>query len=139
MHAVRYSQTRCSHLSLADCRTQTVDCCPLLVFRYWFLATFSLGRCRVLDICSTMHFTLMLAVPLKRSAVLHSHIASCFALLTACCPVLLSGSLLLDVFSFLIIRCSILFTLYSLLAAYRLSLLRVSLRAAAALCLLLAA
>ena len=41
---------------------------------------------------------------------------SCFAQLTACCPVLLPGSLLLVACSFLIIR-SLLFTRYSLLAA----------------------
>ena len=66
-------------------------------------------------------------------------LGSCFALLTACCPGLLSGSLLLAAFFFLIIRCSLLFTLYSLLAAYGLALLRVLLIAAAALCLLPAA
>ena len=64
-----------------------------------------------------------------------SMLSSCFTLLTACCPVLMSGSLLLAGFSF-IISCSLLFTIYSLLAAYGLYLLRVLLIAACALYLL---
>ena len=54
-HAAPYSQTHCSHLSLAVCCTKTVDCCSLLALRYSFLANFcSLGRCRVLGICYTL-------------------------------------------------------------------------------------
>ena len=52
-----------------------------------------------------------------------SLLGSCFALLTACCPVL-SGSLLLAAFSFLTIRCSLLSTQYWLLAVQGVSLLR---------------
>ena len=48
------SQTRCSNLSLADCCTQSVDYCPLLVYWNLFLAISSLDSCRVLDVFSTL-------------------------------------------------------------------------------------
>ena len=120
MH-VRYSQTPCSHLSLADCCTQTVDHYPLLVFHYSFLATSSLSCCSLIFVlrCPHYHSYLLVThafflnahstVPLKRSAVFHSHIdfqcsvpvsrcsllAAQFFCLVACCspffPFLLFG------------------------------------------------
>ena len=103
--------------------------CSLIIYHSYLLAshTFFLNaRSSLKEVC---------CIPI---AYRFSVLGSCFALLTACYPVLLSGSLLLATFSFLIIR-SLLFTRYSLLAVYGLSLLRFSLIAAAALYLMFAA
>ena len=124
MHAVRYSQTRCSHLSLADCCTQTVDCCPLFALRYSFLTTFSsrawylLYIARLLLITATCSpltpFSLMLPVPLKRSVVFQFHIAFRFSVPVSRCP-------LLAIRFFCLVACYsslvpfLLFGLYSLL------------------------
>ena len=126
-------------MSLADCCTQTVDCCLLHAFRYSILATFSfLGRCRSLDICfKLLAYYLSNYLPASHTfffnarsslkeiccipiAYRFSVRSSCFALITAYCRVLLSGSLPLPTFTFLIIR-SVLFTRYSFLVAYGLS------------------
>ena len=97
----------------------------------------------IIGTCSPLtHFSLMLAVPLKRSAVIHSHIAFQCSVPVSRCSLLAAQFFCLIAcsrrFSFLIFRCSLLYTQYSLLVGYALSLLRVSLIAAAALCLLLA-
>lgn len=63
------SQTRCSNLSLADCCTQSVDCCPLLVYWNSFLATSSLDFCKVLDVFSTL-----LAYYISRYIARHSRL-----------------------------------------------------------------
>ena len=103
--------------------------CSLIIYHSYLLAshTFFLNvRSSLKEVC---------CIP---AAYCFSMLSSFFTLLTACCPVLMSGSMLLAGFSF-IISCSLLFTIYSLLAAYALYLLRVLLIAAGAIYLLLPA
>ena len=98
-------QTRCSNLSLADCCTQSVDCCPLLVYWNSFLATSSLDFCKVLDVFSTLlayyisryiarhtPFCIMLAITLKRSTVFNPHIAFQCSIPVSRCSLLLPSS-----------------------------------------------
>ena len=120
---VRYSQTHCTHLSLAVCCTHTVDCCPCSLR----VPRFSPSSPPLLA-AECLIFALRCSLITSHSYLLASHtfflnarsslneiccipiayrfsvLGSCFALLTACYPVLLSGSLLLATFSFLIIR-----------------------------------
>ena len=126
------SQTRCSNLSLADCCTQSVDCCPLLVYWNSFLATSSLDsakclmfslRCSLITYLGTLLATHAFShnarnyfkeVNCIKPAYRFSMLNSCFALLTAvaqffclvaCCSRLFPFLLFVVHYSLLYTRC----------------------------------